>query len=757
MYIISDTTIKSNVETALQADTREFRQRVTFGHWTLSGTVRTFVSDDMKIESGITSLHISQKSNGDSGGLLMGCCCSSCAEAEFYNPNKSYNYSGKVMFVESGIKLSDGSFYYIPLGYYNVEAPESDDDWYTVRIKAYDDVYQMTSKWTTTLTYPATLLSVLTELAGRYNLSLHWPLTSYKTNLATNKKITAEQANILANYADREVLGFLAGMLGFNARMNTVGKLNVSWYYQYVTVNISASLQWQNGFKKTFESAFTVSSITSGINDAVFTSGTGKGITFSNPIITQTEVTAIYNRFKSKTFQPCQCEWRGNPCVEAGDIVTVTDKNDNTYTVFIAEQEIDLTGGLSMSITCPPGDADISFDTVDWQTMIELRKQKNELQQAIEKATNAINGAKGGYYEILDSDNDGNPDGWIIKENEGGTSGIIRANKEGIGLSQDGGKTYKTAITYKGIAAEAIICADLSAIGATIGGWNIGDEAIYKDSGGYRAYLQSPNVAGLDTWILSAQKLDDLDNPNFYLTMRGELYLASNFTTVGKATFRNNIEIDMLNESYKFRVGKGSDVGAYGKESAALVLLDRGNYQPARLDFYPSTDPATVMIRSTVKYSTGTKFGYMSLSNNYITAGDWESGNYAKMKAASFDVVSVDEVKTNITEAGSALGLFEPENSQIYSYNLKKTVTTPVEGGGDGDVSLDGEGFEITEEVEETASYGFVIGDGYAVPEQVLNKEGNAISLYSMAALTWKAVQELNSKIKQLEEKVNAQ
>ena len=97
MYIISDTTIKSNVDTALQADTREFRQRLTFGHWTLSGTVRTFVGDDVEIESGITALHISQKSNSDSGGLLMGCCCSSCAEAEFYNPDKTYNYSGKVM------------------------------------------------------------------------------------------------------------------------------------------------------------------------------------------------------------------------------------------------------------------------------------------------------------------------------------------------------------------------------------------------------------------------------------------------------------------------------------------------------------------------------------------------------------------------------------------------------------------------------------------------------------------------------------
>ena len=75
----------------------------------------------------------------------MGCCCSSCAEVEFYNPEKSYNYSDKIMFVESGIKLSDGNFCFIPLGYYKTEAPESDDDWYTVRVKAYDDIYQMTS------------------------------------------------------------------------------------------------------------------------------------------------------------------------------------------------------------------------------------------------------------------------------------------------------------------------------------------------------------------------------------------------------------------------------------------------------------------------------------------------------------------------------------------------------------------------------------------------------------------------------------
>ena len=424
------------------------------------------------------------------------------------------------------------------------------------------------------------------------------------------------------------------------------------------------------------------------------------------------------------------------------------------------------------------------IDTVTEQKQeIEKIQSPTYLQQAVNKATNWI--TSGGGYMVAVKDENGQWKELLSLDTADieSAKSVWRWNNNGFGHSSTGyNGPFTTAITQDGqIVADFITTGTLNAniiksgilsspdgtsyfnlesgylhtSFGSIGGWNIGEDAIYKDVGKYRAYLQNPGEHGLDTWILSAQNLDDLDDNYFYLTMRGELYLASNFTTDGKATFRNNIEIDMLNESYKFRVGKGSDVGAHKEESAALVLFDRGNYQPARLDFYPSTDPATVMIRSTAKKSTGTKFGYMSLSSSYITAGDWESGNYAKMKATAFDVVSVDEVKTNITASGSALGLFEPENSQIYSYNLKKTVTTPVEGGGDGDVSVDGEGFEITEEVEETTSYGFVIGDGYAVPEQVLNKEGNAISLYSMAALTWKAAQELYLKIKALEETIN--
>lgn len=566
MYYITDTTQRNSVYSALASRTREFRQRLSFGEWQVSGTSRSFAAD-ITYEKGIIKLDISQQGNSDGSGLVMGCCCSSSCAAEFYNLDKTYNYDGKIMFVECGVKFpveityeaidggyyltsngklieatttyakvtnlipvfpndkfvytgrgeygaasvlwydsnknflsgeeyasgtdnhittvtveapenaayvrfqsfdydpeiifevskANDSFYYIPCGYYKVESPETDDDWRTVSLTAYDDIDRMGEKWTSSLTYPSTAYLVLKEITDKYGIELDFG--SGISTILRNREITEAEALTLTSYTEREVCGFIAGLAGANARMNSIGSMRVAWYTEQpadYAVSIPANLQWQNGFKKTAESAFVINSVTSGIDDAVFTAGTGTGITFANPIITEAEITAIYEKYGGMRFQPCTCEWRGNPCLECGDIVTVTDRNSVEYTVYIANQDIDLTGGLSMSVTCPGGDADISFDTVDERTRAALNRQYTELQQAIIEATNAINGALGGYYEILDNDSDGNPDGWIIKETQDGSSGIIRANKAGIGLSTDGGVNYQTAITFSGINANCI-------------------------------------------------------------------------------------------------------------------------------------------------------------------------------------------------------------------------------------------------------------------------------------------------------------
>lgn len=464
MYNISNTATKSAVEAALAAQTRVFKHRISFGSLSAAGVFTA----QKTIDEGIISLHISQQMNGNGNGLVMGCCCAACADAEFYNPDKTFVYEGKTLFVECGIQLEDGSFYYIPLGYYKTEKPESDDDYYTVKIKCYDAVNAMTGKWQSALSFPsATAYDILFEAASKYGVGIVISSSIMRTKLR-NRYVTAEEAAILGQYTDREVIGILAGLVGCNARINTVGKLAIGWYSG--SVSIPAELQWQNGFKKTQEAAFTISSVTSGSDDNVFTVGTGSGISFVNPIITEDEITAIYGEISGYEFQPCECEWRGNPCVEVGDMAVVTDRKGKTYSVYIAAQELDLTGGLSSTVSCPAGDAEVSFDTVDERTRSALNKQRTTLQEAIIAASNAINGALGGYLKIGDSDGDGNPDYMLITENANGeavsgsaTNGYIMFNKAGIGLSVDGGKTYRTAITFNGINADCITTGKLSA------------------------------------------------------------------------------------------------------------------------------------------------------------------------------------------------------------------------------------------------------------------------------------------------------
>lgn len=450
MYKITNNTLKSSVYSALAEQTREFCHRLSFGE----GMGEKF-SKQIDFEKGITNIEISQEGNGDSSGLVLGSCCASSCVAEFYNPDETYNYASKTMFVECGIKLDDGSFFYIPCGYYKVDKPETDDDWRTVKVTAYDCVDKMTWKWNTSLSMPSNAYLLLEEIATRYGLALdveRGVLAEMKS-----RTVTEAQALSLTAYTEREVCGFLAGLFGANARINTVGKLSVKRYQHSSTDDfcIPAAIQWQNGFKKTSEEEFVICSVTSGIDAAVFTAGTGAGIGFANPIITEDEIFAIYDMYAGMSFQPSSCEWRGNPCIECGDTVAVTDRNGNSYTVLVASQVIDLTGGLLMNTHCPGGDAEISFDTVDERTRAALNRQYTKFQEAIKAATDAITQTQGSIFELIPVDeNDtskGNA-GWILRFQKTGISDfddcLIKATAGGIGFSTDGGKTVDAAAMY---------------------------------------------------------------------------------------------------------------------------------------------------------------------------------------------------------------------------------------------------------------------------------------------------------------------
>lgn len=458
MYKITNATKRAAVRAAYAGRTRHIINRITFGHYVTTLGIRSFVSDKVVITDGLQSLSVTQVLNGDEDATV-GSVGSSSYSATFNNPSSTFNYRGKIAFVESGVLLADGTYYYTPCGYFATEKPETDDDGKTLTVTGYDEIDKMGGKWTPsiTVTDTTTLKDVVENIASMHGLSVAYVDTAAQTALK-NHVIGVATAAELTEQSERDVLGYCVGCAGMSARINTVGKLYISWFFSPGSTydyTVTADVQWENGFKKSAESAVKIEAVTAGEDEDVYTKGAGVPLSFANPLVTHAEIDAIYARYNGRTWYPSTCTWRGDPCVEVGDIITVKDKNNKSYTVYVAQQELDLSGGLQSTITSPNLDTtEMSFDSVSASVKLELSKVKNSMEAAIKAATDAINGANGGYYRILDLDKDGNPDGWECFATDGLRG--VKCTYGGIGCTTDGGKTYTNAMTGAGINATAI-------------------------------------------------------------------------------------------------------------------------------------------------------------------------------------------------------------------------------------------------------------------------------------------------------------
>lgn len=90
---------------------------------------------------------------------------------------------------------------------------------------------------------------------------------------------------------------------------------------------------------------------------------------------------------------------------------------------------------------------------------------------------------------------------------------------------------------------------------------------------------------------------------------------------------------------------------------------------------------------------------------------------------------SLEKIKKNIKESNiNALELIK--RAKIYEYNLK------------------------TEKDEDKKHMGFVIGDKYETPKEVIAQSGEGIDTYTMSSIMWKAIQEQQKMIEDLQKEI---
>lgn len=382
---------------------------------------------------------------GSSDGVTIGAAFSSQCKVVIYKQTPALPLSGGNFTPYAGIMV-DGAAQFVPKGKFYIPSDgveKTGDLWLT--ITGYDRMAGLTAEYVPTIPFPATPTQMLVDVCTQAHV--------------TAPSVTMPDIQIAAPYSGslRQQLGWLAGLIGCNAKFDATGNLVFCWYADN-GLTLGWDVQYMDGLELTADGAFTINSLLTGTEENPISVGTGLGITSTNPYMTAEQAAVVLAQISGKSLMPCKLKWRGNPAVEAGDSVAVTGRDGKALTVYVMEQRMTIKGGMSADITCY-GTEDADY-AVESPTQKKVQRQYDDVRKAFQDATSRIIGAKGGYFEIT-YDDDGFPTGWVIRNTpsvEDDTKMWIMS-AGGLGYSSDGGKTVTDiALTDDGkILGSALI------------------------------------------------------------------------------------------------------------------------------------------------------------------------------------------------------------------------------------------------------------------------------------------------------------
>lgn len=454
------------------------------------------------ISGGVTTTMLGDGINGEiismewdnivcsNDGLQIGTTCMDEFKMTYRPVTTTMPLMGKEIHPYVGLEFgSPATVTYVPLGVFYVTDAVTEDDGYTVTITAYDGMQKFMKDFNATtigVTFPINAWALLEAIATYFGVTLTYDtivyalLSSddYYLYTSDNYRLVVSDAIDRNKHASlpqpyegtyRDYIGWIVGLVGAYAHMGRNGDLVVSQYKDH-GFEVGRNVQHMGGAKINYGGAVTYTSIVSGTeeNPIYPTYYGGNAITYTNPYITQSELDYLCEgllKVDGITVTPCDVAWRSNPCVDAGDIVSVIDKDGNPLSVYVMERVVRITGGLAEELHCY-GETEVAH-TLNKSPLVT--SFSNKINEAIKTASDYINNTKG-TFEWIDN-GDGTNGGFTIYETDD-TKSWLRCTAGGIGISADGGLTYTNAITKDGVVASNLSVVRNSATVLDVGVYN---------------------------------------------------------------------------------------------------------------------------------------------------------------------------------------------------------------------------------------------------------------------------------------------
>lgn len=477
----------------------------------------------------------------------------------------NHDFSDAVITAKIGLELSDNSIEWLNKGTFTAEPGTVSGD--TISVNAFDNMVKFDADYSQSkLVYPATLGAVVRDACSCCGVTLA-PDTA---NFNKSNYVVQNRPNDSA-LTFRQVLQFIGQISCKFFKINTEGKLSAKWYdtdtLESIDMNnvntekvilidelhTSSTLQTDDvvitGVKvieenRDEENSSSEVTYKSGIDGYVLeVSGNkliqgGKGAEVVN---------YLGECLNGLQFRPVSINASTDPCRESGDLAVVIDSKGNKYkTIFT---NVNYVAHTVQALICGAEvPARLSSTRYSQATQVykeiraNIRKYRSEWSAAFKELQTAMD-SKNGLFPVSETQEDGSTilyfcDKPALKD----SSTVIKLSAAGWGMSTDGGETWNVgtlvdgttitkilnatginadwintgALTVKDDDGNIVLSVDASTGKlitklAEIAGWNVNENAIYKDvtidSDSYRVYFQPPNTnSGKNTWVFSIQK-----------------------------------------------------------------------------------------------------------------------------------------------------------------------------------------------------------------------------------------------------------
>lgn len=235
---------------------------------------------------------------------------------------------------------------YVSIGTFYVTKCDPDRNENKTTLEASDRFVFLENEYVSELTYPASIRDVALEIANKSGSVIN------ETNFSM---ISTSKINKPEGYTFRQAIGLIAQFEAGYARFSRTNQLEIMQLID-PKFAVSPAEYFQKGLTKN-ELMYKIGGISctvpvqseSGNEQATYLAGsnTGPQIVLENKVMTQSLLDDIYQKVKNINFYPFTLNWRGNPALETGDWLMLTDRDGTPFKTPNLSYTLTFKGGLT--------------------------------------------------------------------------------------------------------------------------------------------------------------------------------------------------------------------------------------------------------------------------------------------------------------------------------------------------------------------------------------------------------------------------